>query len=153
MNHCKKIAGGRSPPVRTKNEWDEFHEQVELLTPVPSQLPFFMWLSATEGDVKGKLGKLPHWPRTEFVNGTELRINAYEHVWRDYYTGQRQDKWDHDQPYLVDLKDEKYGEAYNCLIFFPSKIKDRCWGEWLCPRPFHKNKILKLPLRTVDSWS
>ena len=119
MNHCQKIVGGRSPPVRTKLEWEEFHKQIELLTPVPYELPFSMWLSSTEGDLKGKLGKLPHWPENELVNGTKLRLQATERVWRDYYTGQRQDKWE--QPYLVDLKDEKYGEAYNCLIFFPAQ--------------------------------
>ena len=134
MNHCRKIVGGRSPPVRTKLEWEEFHEQVELLTTDSSKLPFFTWLSATEGDTSGELGKLPFWPIQELVNGTELKLEAKERVWRDYYTGNRQDKWE--QPYWVDLKDEKYGEAINCLIFFPDKPKDRSWGEWMCQSNF-----------------
>ena len=32
------------------------------LSPDPSKLPKYIWLSATEGDNVDKLGRLDHWP-------------------------------------------------------------------------------------------
>ena len=37
-------------------------------------------MSATEGDIESKLGKLDHWPD---------RVEAVEGEWRDYYTGEQ----------------------------------------------------------------
>ena len=59
--HCKKL-GGRSPSVKTKAEWENLWKEIKAVSPDPSKLSSMLWLSATEGDIKGKLGKLNHWP-------------------------------------------------------------------------------------------
>ena len=132
MHHCQKIAGGRSPPVMSKADWKNFEKQIDLITPDRSQLPYFLWLSATEGDIADQLRELSHWPEKEVINGTEITLIASEGVWRDYYTGKRLEDWE--KPYHVDLKDEKFGESYNCMIFLNqiSKLWSRSWGEWIC---------------------
>ena len=78
MKHCEKL-GGRSPSVKTKKEWENLWKDVKYISPDPSKLPERIWLSATEGDIGDKLGKLDHWPEG---------VEAEEGVWRDYYTAQ-----------------------------------------------------------------
>ena len=75
MQHCEKL-GGRSPPLRTSEEWTALaeeiqHLQVELSL---SKYPWNLWLSATEGDKESHLSRLDHWPKG---------IEAEETVWRD----------------------------------------------------------------------
>ena len=79
MDHCKKL-GGRSPPVRTEMEWRSLLREIRYVGVDPSKLPDTIWLSATEGDIDSKLGKLDHWPD---------RVEAVEGEWRDYYTGEQ----------------------------------------------------------------
>ena len=58
MQHCEKL-GGRSPPVRTFDEWQNFVEEVQHMKRVPQNA---LWLSATEGKKKGNsLERLLHW--------------------------------------------------------------------------------------------
>ena len=66
MQHCQKISGGRSPPITTKEEWENMTREVDLITQDRSSL-LYMWTSATEGDKNGKLMSLDHWPETEAV--------------------------------------------------------------------------------------
>ena len=49
MHHCQKISGGRSPPVTTTNEWENFTREVDLivLPRLRSKHFMHMWLSAT----------------------------------------------------------------------------------------------------------
>ena len=79
MDHCKKL-GGRSPFVRTEGEWENLSREVKYVSPDPSRLPNWIWLSATEGDIGLKLSALTHWPKD---------VIAEEGVWRDYYTGEQ----------------------------------------------------------------
>ena len=79
MDHCKKL-GGRSPPVRTEMEWRSLLREIRYVGVDPSKLPDTIWLSATEGDIESKPGKLDHWPD---------RVEAVEGEWRDYYTGEQ----------------------------------------------------------------
>ena len=62
MHHCQKIAGGRSPPVRTREEWEHLTMAVDQIVqnPFPSNFPQ-LWISATEGDDYSKLARLHHW--------------------------------------------------------------------------------------------
>ena len=76
MKHCEKL-GGRSPSVKTKKEWENVLQQVKSVSPDLARLPQYIWLSATEGDVGGELGKPDHWPEG---------VEAEEGVWRHYYT-------------------------------------------------------------------
>ena len=47
MYHCEKIAGGRSPPVITEEEWMNLKTEVDLITEDRSILPY-MWPSAMQ---------------------------------------------------------------------------------------------------------
>ena len=92
MQHCQKIADGRSPPANTEKEWENLTREVDLITQDRSNLPW-MWLSATEGDKDKTLARLGHWPYTEVVNNETKKLEAIETVWRGFYTGQRLDNW------------------------------------------------------------
>ena len=67
MHHCQKIAGGRSPPVRTREEWEHLTMEVDQITqhPFPSNFRQ-LWISTTEGDDNSKLARLHHWPLVVF---------------------------------------------------------------------------------------
>ena len=60
MDEFKKL-GGRSPPVRSETQWKNLWKETKALSPDPSRLPTYIWLSATEGDVGDQLGQLDHW--------------------------------------------------------------------------------------------
>ena len=79
MRHCQKIRGGRSPPIGTKRDWQNFREELEALTEDTGQFGY-MWLAATMGDLeKGQLTPLKHWPQD---------VTPLHEVWRDFYTGE-----------------------------------------------------------------
>ena len=73
MHHCKRIDGGRSPPVNTKENWNILKRELGLITENESDI-LSMWLSA-------------RWSDTENVNDETLE--AEKAVLRDFYTGQR----------------------------------------------------------------
>ena len=82
MKHCEKL-GGRSPSVKTKEEWENLWKAVKAVSPDFLKLPERIWLSATEGDLGLELRKLDHWPEG---------VEAAEGIWRDYYTGEQLEK-------------------------------------------------------------
>ena len=128
MQHCQKISGGRSPPVITKEDWENLTSEVDLITEDRSVLPW-MWLSATEGEFDLELGELGHWPETEIVNNETKKLEALETVWRDFYTGQRLESWK--KPYFrEDSKDTRLGDTYNCMQTYTDVPWDMSWGEW-----------------------
>ena len=45
MNHCQKIGGGRSPSIKTKEEWEWMFEQFHFITPNKMN---YMWLAAQD---------------------------------------------------------------------------------------------------------
>ena len=120
MQHCEKL-GGRSPSVKTETEWENLLKDVRASSPDPSKLPAFIWLSATEGDIRGKLGNFDHWPE---------EVEAEEGVWRDDYTGEQLENYT--KPWLKSNDDKDVGEAYNCIFFMPTKAEQRTWDEWQC---------------------
>ena len=89
MQHCQKIGSGRSPSVRTREEWENLTNEIDLIAQDPSDMRHNLWLSATEGDKFKKLEKLDHWPENEIVNNETIKLEAQETVWRDYYNGRR----------------------------------------------------------------
>ena len=129
MQHCQKIAGGQSPPVTTKEQWENMTREVDLITRDHSSLPW-IWLSATEGDIDQKLATLQHWPETEFVNNETEKLEAEETIWRDFYTGQRLGNWT--KPYLLIKKDMMFGETHNCMMAVTSYQWEFSWDEWQC---------------------
>ena len=129
MHHCQKIAGGRSPPVGSLDEWENFTSEIDLITPDRSKLPW-MWLSATEGDRGNKLGKPPHWPESETVNNFTVKLDAEEGVWRNYYTGLRLQNWT--KPYYSSKTDGSLGDTYNCIYAFTDEPWNSCWWEGQC---------------------
>ena len=92
MHHCQKISGGRSPPVRNRQEWDNFTREIDLITHDRSIFPY-LWISATEGDQDLRLATLDHWNEMEVVRGENITMKAIETVWRDFYDGERLDNW------------------------------------------------------------
>ena len=73
MRHCQKIANGRSPSVRSHEEWNNFTKEVDQITGFTVFEDFStnfgnMWLSATEGDQNNKLTTLNHWQETDSSN-------------------------------------------------------------------------------------
>ena len=131
MEHCKKIADGRSPPVSTEEEWTNFTTEINLITQDISNFPY-MWLSATEGGGKTKkLVTLDHWPETEVVNNETMKLEATETVWRDFHTGQRLENWT--KPYYFPSEDSTAGDIYNCMLAFTHDVSwRRSWYEWQC---------------------
>ena len=92
MRHCQKIANGRSPSVRSHEEWNNFTKEVDQITGFTFFKDFSknfrnMWLSATEGDQNNNLMTLHHWLETDSNNND--RMEAKEEVWRDFYYGER----------------------------------------------------------------
>ena len=78
MRLCENL-GGRSPPVKTLDEWQKLNNEFQLITSRDaSKLPKTVWLSATEGDKDQKLERLDHWPEN---------LGVEEGIWRDYYSG------------------------------------------------------------------
>ena len=133
MHHCQKISGGRSPPVTTRDEWEYFKREIDLIVPPWNRSTSFpyLWLSATEGD-KGdrKLARLDHWNDTEIVNNETLKLEALETIWRDFYTGQRLGNWT--KPYYTSKKDTVNDNTYNCMMALTDTRWDYSWDEWQC---------------------
>ena len=130
MEHCQKIAGGRSPPVTTKEEWEKLTREIDLITEDRSVLPW-MWISATEGDKNLKVAELDHWPEAELINNKTKKLEAVETVWRDYYTGQKLDDWR--KPYYrEDTRDAGFGDTYNCMMAFTDVPWNITWFEFQC---------------------
>ena len=80
MNHCKKL-GGRSPPLRTLQEWNEIELLMdEVMAHTPS--PDLTFLSAIRGESNNgsNILSLAHWPK---------EIRKALGGWRDYYTGEQ----------------------------------------------------------------
>lgn len=120
MKHCKKL-GGHSPSLITKTEWENLLKDAKALTPYPSKLPKYIWLSTTEGDTGLKLGSLDHWP---------VEVKAGEGVWRNYYTGDQLENYT--KPWLSSNGDKDLGDTYNCVMFELTGVETRAWEEWQC---------------------
>ena len=104
MEHCQKLGRGRSPPVRTLEEWDWMKKEVHAITPDISHLPY-LWLAATDEEVEGE--------------------------WSDAYTGEELDTgvaW----PWYVRNKDQDYADDSNCIQWYTDQPDDESWNEWQC---------------------
>ena len=120
MHHCQKL-GGRSPAIRTLEEWETFSGEVQHIRVHPLGLPIDLWLSATEGDMNGILSHLDHWPE-----GTE----AVEGVWRDFYTGEKLENYR--KPWFGGNKDWEKEDAFNCIYYKPRNHPLGSWEEREC---------------------
>ena len=120
MEHCEKL-GGRSPPVRTLEQWHTFHQELQHLRVDPLRLQWAIWLSATEGDKSLNLSRLDHWPEG---------IRAIEGIWRDYYTGEELD--DYTKPWVDSNQDNLEGESHNCVLYHPTNDIMTSWQEFQC---------------------
>ena len=134
MQHCQKL-GGRSPSVKTLEEWHIVHKEIEHIRNDHKHLPSRLWLSATEGDKKNMLSRLDQWPEGR---------NAVESVWRDFYTGDQLDNYT--KPWYSTNADNEYGENSNCILY-----RFGVWQEWDCfntdrgcPCSFENKPILHL---------
>ena len=134
MRHCEKIAGGRSPPVSTQQEWENLTVEVDLITYDSSNLSnmYYILISATEGDRDLELARLEHWPETEIVNNVTQKLEAEETIWRDFYTGERLGDWQ--KPwYDMNNTDTAYGESSNCMrVYTGANVWKNSWFEFTC---------------------
>ena len=120
MEHCQKYEG-RSPPVRTKKEWEHIFKEVRAISPDPRNLLPRSWLSATEGDIGHSLGVLDHWPEG---------VIAKEETWRDFYYGTELDNFT--KPWISSKGDKNNGVEHNCLKFRPHYPEHQSWYEFQC---------------------
>ena len=130
MHHCQKIVNGRSPSVRSNEEWSNFTKEVDQITAGHFPSNFLnVWLSATEGDQNNKLKTLSHWPETHTMEATES-------VWRDFYTGEK--LWmNWTKPFYSNSEDKGLGETHNCMRAYIEMAKgsipwDKSWHERKC---------------------
>ena len=122
MEHCEKLGEGQSPHVRTLHQLETFRSELHSITEDISVLPW-LWLPATDGDLEGE--------------------------WRDYYTGERLENFS--KPWYPG-HDAKFGDDYNCLLWYTDVPDEEAWGEqscndhphYGCPCQFSRQPILRL---------
>ena len=105
MEHCPKLGNGRSPPLRTEEEWNSLRERMLAIDPYGGSVIHrkYTWLAATDEEKEG--------------------------VWRDYYYPH--EKIDTNWTWPWDSKgDTKYGEEFNCMT---TRLRYGVqWREWQC---------------------
>ena len=70
MEHCQKLGNGRSPPMRTQEEWDWLFKEVNAITsPDIRVLKDFIWLAASDEEVEGEWRDA--YPPYDLLNSTE----------------------------------------------------------------------------------
>ena len=106
MEHCEKVGKGRSPPVRTQEEWDYMFKEVNAITSQDvSVMKEYIWLAATDEEVEGE--------------------------WRDAYPPHDLLNTSWAWPWLMEEKDSWNGNASNCLQWFTQRQMNR-WMEFKC---------------------
>ena len=76
MEHCQKVGNGRSPPVRTQEEWDWMVKEVNAITsPDIRVLKDWIWVAATDEEVEGEWRDA--YPPYDLLNTTE-------HLYKDW---------------------------------------------------------------------
>ena len=141
MQHCQKLEHGRSPAVGSFEEWARVKKEMESMkSDTMSSHSLKLWLAVTEGDVGGRLHKLPHWPATENLgNRQTVPLDAKEGVWRDYYTGARVDVLSDGQRMDPNKNDTVYGEDFNCMTvktIWSTQQHQVKWDPWV-EKPCH----------------
>ena len=105
MEHCQKLGQGRSPPVRTQEEWDFLWKELNAITPELWRLPY-LWLAATDEEKEG--------------------------VWRDYYSPHKKLETGVAWPWYGNKRDTTVGDNENCLILLTDQPINDTWYEWQC---------------------
>ena len=106
MEHCKKLGKGRSPPVRTFEEWDWLRREVRALTIDDPSVVGKLWLAATDDEVEGE--------------------------WRDAYSPYHKLNTSVAWPWWSFRKDTSNGDTYNCLQWLTHKPDEASWKEHHC---------------------
>ena len=126
MNHCPKIGSGRSPPVRTQQEWERLRAGVHAITPDIKDLPW-LWIGSKDETEEG--------------------------VWTDHYDPKSMMETGWSWPWQKSGNDTIYDETYNCMAWWTSLPDDKCWTEWECrcrssnngcPCQYQQQPILRL---------
>ena len=106
MEHCEKIGKGRSPPVRTPEEWEWLRKEVHAVTTNIALLRSSIWVAATDEEKEGE--------------------------WKDPYTGEKLWATPWARPWFEDTNDTTLGDVYNCLRWITTENDPSCWDEWEC---------------------
>jgi hypothetical protein len=108
MHHCQKVGGGRSPPMRTQQEWETMQRELKKVT-APADLSSMgdeLWLAATDEEE--------------------------ETVWRDWQgeeIGEEIGSWMHNF-WTYDTNDTDYETEYQCLELLTFGGLDEVDCEW-----------------------
>ena len=105
MEHCQKLGQGRSPPVRTLEEWNWLWGEVNAITPQLWTLNY-LWLAATDEEK--------------------------EEVWRDYYSPHDHLETGVVWPWYNIRGDTDKGDTHNCLLMYTDESADDTWDEAQC---------------------
>ena len=111
MEHCQKIGQGRSPPVRTLEEYDWLWRELTAITPELWRLNY-LWLAATDEEK--------------------------ENVFRDYYSPHDKLETGVSWPWYHPTAENRVGDNYNCLAMFTDEPAEKTWIEWEC-FSYHKS--------------
>ena len=104
MEHCQKIGKGRSPPVRTPEEWDWLREEVKAIS---NDISVFgiIWLAGTDEEIEGE--------------------------WRDFYPPY--DRLNTSVGFPWGYGDDKqFGVNNNCLQWYTEWVAHACIMEYQC---------------------
>ena len=102
MHHCQKIGSGRSPPVRTLEEWQHLEKELLNLEEYLGKLPT-LWMAATDEEV--------------------------ETQWLDFYTGELVSNYT--PPWYGRGGDAASGSESNCLRWW-NRPQGDSWLESKC---------------------
>ena len=105
MKHCEKLGAGRSPPIRTQEEWDWFTKEVHAITADITVIPS-LWLAATDAKVEGE--------------------------WKDAYPPHDQLNTSWAWPWRFTTTDTIEGNDKNCFLWWTMWMDERSWAEEHC---------------------
>ena len=112
MMHCQKLGQGRSPPLRTYEEWKWLMDEIYTITGHPDNPGYRsianVWLAATDEELEGE--------------------------WKDPYTGEIIDK--HSRSFTTKGWDDKEGRDRNCLEYQTNNGDLLGWNELQCESPY-----------------
>ena len=105
MEHCQKLSHGegRSPPLRTLQELNNFQREFHAITPNIGALPWF-WVALKDGVKEGE--------------------------WEDFYTQEKLENYT--KPWYPGHNGKYGGGGYDCVLYFTDVPDAYAWGEYIC---------------------
>ena len=124
MEHCEKLGKGRSPPVRTLEEWDWLRWEVHNITND-------IWIDFTTETETTDIRELG----TIWLAATDEEV---EGEWRDHYRLNDQLNNSVTWPWGLKTKDTELGDTSNCLQWYTYRADHTSWVEYKCTVQYKK---------------